>query len=83
MGVTGYDVYQGASLNGIWNYLYCYWFNSGYCLYIFNKSKRCCWNSSASSKTVNVTTTSTPAIVYCAQGNSTVDEKIAKVVLDQ
>jgi hypothetical protein len=42
VGVTGYDVYQGASLKGIWNYLYCYWFNSGYCLYIFNKSKRCC-----------------------------------------
>jgi hypothetical protein len=39
--------------------------------------------SSASSTTVNGTT-STPAIVYCAsQGNSTVDEKIAKVVLDQ
>jgi putative hemolysin len=66
----------------IWNYLYCYWFNSGYCLYIFNKSKRCCGIHQPST-TVNVTTT-TPAIVYCAsQGNSTVDEKIAKVVLDQ
>jgi hypothetical protein len=73
-------MYTKGALKGSWNYLYCYWFNSG--LYIFNKSKDAAGNSSASSTTVNVLPT--PAIVYCAsQGNSTVDEKIAKVVLDQ
>jgi endonuclease I/chitodextrinase len=83
VGVTGYDVYQGASLKGTASgTTYTVTGLTAATAYTFSiKAKDAAGNSSASSTTVNVTTTSTPVIVYCtSQGNSTVDEQIAQVV---
>jgi len=82
VAVTGYDIYQGTTLKGSST-------TTSYTVtgltpstaYTFSvKAKDAAGNISASSSTVNVTTT-TAGITYCtSQGNSTADEKINKVV---
>lgn len=85
VGVTGYDVYSGATLLGntaattvpITGLTA----NTTYSFSV--KAKDAAGNASASSNVVSVTagTTTTPPVAYCAsQGNSTSDEKISKVV---
>ncbi|MBU4539157.1 MAG: M4 family metallopeptidase [Weeksellaceae bacterium] len=85
VGVTGYDVYSGAtllgntaatsaSINGL----------TASTTYNFTvKAKDAAGNASAASNVLSVTTGSgsTPPVAYCAsKGNSTSDEKINKVV---
>ncbi|MBF4517094.1 M4 family metallopeptidase [Flavobacterium sp. ANB] len=82
VAVTGYDIYQGTTLKGSST-------TTSYTVtgltpstaYTFSvKAKDAAGNVSASSSTVNVTTTAT-SITYCAsQGNSAADERIGKVV---
>ena len=82
VGVTGYDVYQGASLLGTVTSTSANITGlTAATAYTFSvKAKDAAGNISSSSNTVNVTTLSnTPT--YCAsQGNSTADEKIGRVV---
>jgi endonuclease I/chitodextrinase len=81
-GVTGYDVYQGATLKAtVTGTTYSVTGLTAATAYSFSvKAKDAAGNISASSNVVNVTT-STASISYCAsQGNSTADEKISKVV---
>lgn len=85
VGVTGYDVYSGATLLG--NTASTSAAITGLTAsttYSFSvKAKDAAGNNSASSTILSVTTgtTSTPPVAYCAsKGNSTSDEKINKVV---
>jgi chitodextrinase len=83
VGVTGYDVYSGttllgnvasnsASITGLTA-------STTYTFTVY--AKDAAGNVSTSSNAVNVTTLGTVTVTYCAsQGNSTVDEKIGKVV---
>jgi chitodextrinase len=83
VGVTGYDVYQGATLKAtVTTTTYSLTGLTAATAYTFSiKAKDAAGNISASSNVVNVTTTST-ALVYCtSQGNSVADEKIGKVQL--
>ena len=83
VGVTGYDVYQGATLKAtITTTTYSVTGLTAATAYTFSvKAKDAAGNISASSNVVNVTTATT-AIVYCtSQGNSVADEKIGKVQL--
>jgi chitodextrinase len=83
VGVTGYDVYQGATLKAtVTTTTYSVTGLTAATAYTFSvKAKDAAGNISASSNVVNVTTTST-ALVYCtSQGNSVADEKIGKVQL--
>lgn len=83
IGVTGYEVYQGASLKATsTGTSYTVTGLAASTAYSFSvKAKDAAGNSSNASNTVNVTTTSTAALNYCtSQGNSTADEKIGKVV---
>jgi len=82
VGVTGYDVYQGATLRAsVTTTSYAVTGLTAATAYSFSvKAKDAAGNISATSNTVNVTTLSS-AITYCAsQGNSTADERIGKVV---
>jgi endonuclease I/chitodextrinase len=82
VGVTGYDVYQGTTLKSTTaGTSYTVTGLTASTAYSFSvKAKDAAGNLSAISTTVNITTTSTTALTYCSsQGNSTVDEKIAKV----
>ena len=83
VAVTGYDVYQGATLLGSTTSATTYAVTglSGSTAYVFTvKAKDAAGNVSAASNTANVTTPAAP-ISYCAsQGGSTADEKIGKVV---
>jgi endonuclease I/chitodextrinase len=82
VGVTGYDVYQGTTLKSTTTGTsYTVTGLTASTAYSFSvKAKDAAGNLSAISTTVNITTTSTTALTYCSsQGNSTVDEKIAKV----
>jgi Zn-dependent metalloprotease len=82
VAVTGYDIYQGTTLKGSSTTTsYTVTGLSPSTAYTFSvKAKDAAGNVSASSSTVNVTTTAT-SITYCAsQGNSTADERIGKVV---
>lgn len=82
VAVTGYDIYQGATLKGSSaTTSYTVTGLTPLTAYTFSvKAKDAAGNVSASSSTVNVTTTAT-SITYCAsQGNSAADEKIGKVV---
>ena len=84
VGVTGYDVYSGATLLG--NTASTSANITGLTAsttYSFSvKAKDAAGNASASSNVLSVTTgsTTTPPVAYCAsKGNSTSDEKIGKV----
>ena len=85
VGVTGYDIYSGATLLG--NTATTSTAITGLTAsttYSFSvKAKDAAGNASASSNVLSVTTssTTTPPVAYCAsKGNSTSDEKISKVV---
>ncbi|MFE3871054.1 endonuclease [Flavobacterium sp. ZS1P70] len=81
-GVTGYDVYQGATLKATaTGTTYSVTGLTAATAYTFSiKAKDAAGNISASSNVVSVTT-SAAATTYCASsGNSTADEKISKVV---
>ena len=83
VGVTGYDVYQGATLKAtVTGTTYSVTGLTAGTAYTFSvKAKDAAGNISTSSNVVNVTTTST-ALVYCtSQGNSVTYEKIGKVQL--
>ena len=82
VGVTGYDVYQGAALKAtVTTTSYAVTGLTANTAYTFSvKAKDAAGNISASSNTVNVTTLPV-ALNYCAsQGNNTNDERIGKVV---
>lgn len=81
VGVTGYDVYQGATLKAtVTTTSYTVTGLTAATAYTFSvRAKDAVGNISVSSNTVNVTTSST-AINYCAStSNSTADEKIGRV----
>ncbi|MBG6111826.1 chitodextrinase [Flavobacterium sp. CG_9.10] len=83
VAVTGYDVYQGATLKAtVTGTTYAVTGLTASTAYTFSvKAKDAAGNISVSSNAVNVTT-STTSITYCASlGSSTADEKIGKVVL--
>lgn len=83
VGVTGYDVYQGATLLGVTTSTsYSVTSLTASTAYTFIvKAKDAAGNTSGDSNSVTVTT-SAVTISYCAsQGNSTADEKIGNVVL--
>lgn len=83
VGVTGYDVYQGATLKAtVTTTSYAVTGLTAATAYTFSvKAKDAAGNVSSASNTVNVTTLSS-TITYCtSQGNSTADEKIGKVVM--
>ncbi|MES2409945.1 MAG: fibronectin type III domain-containing protein [Bacteroidota bacterium] len=83
VAVTGYDVYQGATLKGSTTTATTFAVTglSASTAYVFTvKAKDAAGNVSAASNTANVTTPAAP-ITYCtSQGNSTADEKIGRVV---
>ncbi|MFH7016078.1 M4 family metallopeptidase [Flavobacterium sp. FlaQc-47] len=82
VAVTGYNIYQGTTLKGSSTTTsYTVTGLTASTAYTFSvKAKDAAGNLSASSNTVNVTTTAA-GITYCtSQGNSTADERIGKVV---
>ncbi len=83
VGVTGYDVYKDSTLLGSTSSTsYSVTGLSASTTYTFTvKAKDAAGNFSVESNTVSVTTLSASTVTYCtSQGNSTTDEKIAKVV---
>ena len=81
-GVTGYDVYQGATFKAtVTATSYSVTGLTAATAYSFSvKAKDAAGNVSASSNVVNINTSAT-SISYCASsGTSTADEKISKVV---
>ncbi len=83
VGVTGYDVYQGATLKAtVTTTSYAVTGLTAATAYTFSvKAKDAAGNVSASSNVVNVTTSST-SVTYCAtKGNSVADEYIDYVAL--
>jgi chitodextrinase len=83
VGVTGYDVYQDATLKAtVTGTTYTVTGLTAATAYTFSvKAKDAAGNISASSNVVNVTTL-TSTVAYCtSQGNSVADEKIGKVQL--
>jgi len=83
VGVTGYDVYQGATLKAsVTGTTYAVTGLTAATAYTFSvKAKDAAGNVSASSNVVNVTTSST-TITYCAsKGNSVADEFIDYVAI--
>nr|WP_248574823.1 GEVED domain-containing protein [Flavobacterium sp. H122] len=83
VGVTGYDVYQGATLLGTTaSTSFAVTGLAASTTYSFTvRAKDAAGNISAASNTVSVTT-SAVTITYCAsQGNSTADEKIGRVAI--
>ncbi|KQW96151.1 M4 family metallopeptidase [Flavobacterium sp. Root420] len=82
VAVTGYDIYQGATLKGSsTTTTYTVTGLSASTAYTFTvKAKDAAGNVSAASNAVNVTTTAT-TVTYCtSKGNSSADERIGKVV---
>lgn len=82
VAVTGYDIYQGATLKGSSTTTsYTVTGLTALTAYTFSvKAKDAAGNVSVASNTVNVTTTAA-SLAYCtSQGNSTADERIGKVV---
>lgn len=82
VGVTGYDIYQGTTLKGSSTTTnYTVTGLTALTAYSFSvKAKDGAGNVSTASNVVNVTTTAA-SLNYCnSQGNSTVDERIGKVV---
>ncbi|MCL9806035.1 GEVED domain-containing protein [Flavobacterium amniphilum] len=83
VGVTGYDVYQGATLKAtVTTTSYTVTGLTAATAYTFSvKAKDAAGNVSASSNTVNVTTSSV-VLTYCtSQGNNTNDERIGRVAI--
>lgn len=83
VGVTGYDVYQGATLLGTTaTTSYAVTGLTAATTYSFSvRAKDAAGNVSAASNTVSVTT-STTTITYCtSQGNNTSDERIGRVAI--
>lgn len=83
VAVTGYDVYQGATVIGTTaSTTYNVTGLSASTAYTFSvKAKDAAGNVSTASNTVNVTT-SVVTITYCAsQGNNTADERIGRVAI--
>jgi chitodextrinase len=83
VGVTGYDVYQGATLIGTTaSTTYNVTGLAASTAYTFSvRAKDAAGNVSTASNTVNVTT-SAVTITYCAsQGNNTADERIGRVAI--
>jgi len=83
IAVTGYEVYQGATLKAtVTTTSYTVTGLTASTAYTFSiKAKDAAGNVSAASNVVNVTT-SAVTITYCAsQGNSTADEKIGRVAI--
>jgi chitodextrinase len=83
VGVTGYDVYQGATLKAtVTTTTYTVTGLTAATAYTFSiKAKDAAGNISVESNVVNVTTLTT-TLTYCtSQGNSVADEKIGKVQL--
>lgn len=82
VAVTGYDVYQGATLKAsVTTTSYAVTGLTASTAYTFSvKAKDAAGNVSAASNTVSVTTLAN-TVTYCAsQGNITTDERISKVV---
>jgi Zn-dependent metalloprotease/chitodextrinase len=82
VAVTGYDIYQGSAIKGSSTTTsYTVTGLTASTAYTFSvKAKDAAGNISASSNTVNVTTT-TASLTYCtSKGNSASDERIGKVV---
>ncbi|CAD0001872.1 M4 family metallopeptidase [Flavobacterium chungangense] len=82
VAVTGYNIYQGTTLKGSsTTTTYAVTGLSALTAYSFSvKAKDAAGNLSASSNTVNITTTAA-TVTYCtSQGNSAADERIGKVV---
>jgi bacillolysin len=82
VAVTGYDIYQGATLKGSsTTTTYTVTGLTASTAYTFTvKAKDAAGNVSAASNAVNVTTTAT-TVTYCtSKGNSSADERIGKVV---
>ncbi|WP_371682988.1 GEVED domain-containing protein [Flavobacterium sp. H122] len=83
VGVTGYDVYQGATLLGSTaSTSYAVSGLTASTTYSFSvRAKDAAGNVSAASNTVSVTTSSV-SITYCtSQGNNTADERIGRVTI--
>ncbi|SHI45688.1 reprolysin-like metallopeptidase [Flavobacterium terrae] len=83
VGVTGYDVYRGATIIGTTaSTTYNVTGLTASTAYTFSvRAKDAAGNVSASSNTVNVTTSSV-SLTYCtSQGNNTADERIGRVVI--
>jgi bacillolysin len=83
VGVTGYDVYQGAALKAsVTGTTYAVTGLTAATAYTFSvKAKDAAGNISASSNVVNVTTSST-SVTYCTtKGNSVADEYIDYIAL--
>ena len=82
VGVTGYDVYQGATLlTTVTGTTYNVTGLTASTAYSFTvKAKDAAGNLSASSNTVSVTTLANTTVTYCtSQGNNTADERIGRV----
>lgn len=82
VAVTGYDIYQGATLKGSSTTTsYTVTGLTALTAYTFTvKAKDAAGNVSAASNAVNVTTTAA-SVTYCtSKGNSATDERISKVV---
>jgi bacillolysin len=84
VGVTGYNVYNGATLattvTGTTATVSGLTASTAYTFTV--KAKDAAGNLSAASNSVNVTTLAGSTVTYCnSAGNSTVDEKIGRVVL--
>ena len=83
VGVTGYDVYQGATLKAsVTTTSYTVTGLTAATAYTFSvRAKDAAGNVSAASNTVNVTTSSV-TLTYCtSQGNNTNDERIGRVAI--
>ncbi|MGV3461432.1 MAG: GEVED domain-containing protein [Flavobacterium sp.] len=83
VGVTGYDVYQGAALKAsVTGTTYTVTGLTAATAYTFSvKAKDAAGNASASSNTVNVTTLAATASYCASKGNSVADEYIGRVQL--
>jgi chitodextrinase len=83
VAVTGYEVYQGATLLGTTTTSTTFVVSglTASTTYSFTvKAKDAAGNVSVASNAVSVTTTAVATVTYCAsQGNSVVDEKIGRV----
>ena len=82
VGVTGYNVYQGATLlTTVTGTTYNVTGLTASTAYSFTvRARDAAGNLSASSNTVNVTTLANTTVTYCtSQGNNTADERIGRV----
>lgn len=83
VGVTGYDVYQGATFKAnVTGTSYTVTGLTAATAYTFSvRAKDAAGNASASSNTVNVTTLANPTTYCTSKGNSVADESIGRVQL--